>query len=277
MPDERLNASALLDTHQFERSRADVDPPPVIVSVLVGPTTAARACFVSWANAKGLSHHVACIRELEPLTRALRFHRDDAAVVFAPERGEFMPAFTCALALAQAQRRRPLAVLVSSTELVSLLAGAYREHAVGFRQALLLGLAPIEPGSEVLRQKLKGAPTIFYRSSYEQVLHSLMTLHPDVGDIFAVNARVRPVASGKTFEVDFWCEPLRLAVEVDGLQHRSESQRARDYERDETLGRAGVATLRIHAAAVFTDPTATIAQVVAAVAARRREITQHER
>jgi very-short-patch-repair endonuclease len=48
---------------------------------------------------------------------------------------------------------------------------------------------------------------------------------------------------GKYF-VDFYCAPLRLAIEVDGGQHNRDGVRARDQHRTHWLKAKGVTVLR---------------------------------
>jgi very-short-patch-repair endonuclease len=55
------------------------------------------------------------------------------------------------------------------------------------------------------------------------------------------------------YVLDFYCDAVRLAVEVDGEIHAFGSQPARDAARDAWLLRRGVETLRLPARLIFTD------------------------
>ena len=52
---------------------------------------------------------------------------------------------------------------------------------------------------------------------------------------------------------DFYCDALKLAVEVDGGSHGFGDQPARDQRRDDWLLQQGVRTLRISASLVLND------------------------
>ncbi|MDY5212720.1 endonuclease domain-containing protein, partial [Intestinibacter sp.] len=47
-------------------------------------------------------------------------------------------------------------------------------------------------------------------------------------------------------KVDFYLEPCKLVIEIDGLQHESELQLQIDSQRDEYLSKFGVKTIRIN-------------------------------
>ena len=54
--------------------------------------------------------------------------------------------------------------------------------------------------------------------------------------------------------LDFYCEALKLAVEVDGEIHALEDNPEKDRIRDEWLTRQGIRTLRIAARDVLASP-----------------------
>ena len=64
--------------------------------------------------------------------------------------------------------------------------------------------------------------------------------------------------------LDFYCEDLRLAIEVDGQGHGHEVQAARDERRDAWLGRHGIRVLRISARLVLKDMDSALATILAA-------------
>ncbi|HEY3696644.1 endonuclease domain-containing protein [Phenylobacterium sp.] len=53
--------------------------------------------------------------------------------------------------------------------------------------------------------------------------------------------------------LDFYCEALRLAVEVDGASHDFGDRPGRDERRDAWLRAQGVTTLRLSAALILED------------------------
>jgi very-short-patch-repair endonuclease len=65
--------------------------------------------------------------------------------------------------------------------------------------------------------------------------------------------RFRRQAPMGPFILDFYCEEVRLAVEVDGHGHNVGDQPERDERRDEWLARQGVRVLRLPAELVLKD------------------------
>ncbi len=62
--------------------------------------------------------------------------------------------------------------------------------------------------------------------------------------------------------LDFYCDALRLAVEVDGEMHAFDGNPARDRRRDAWLAAQGVRTLRIVARDVLADADAAAASIL---------------
>ena len=65
------------------------------------------------------------------------------------------------------------------------------------------------------------------------------------------------------YVLDFYCEPVRLAVEVDGAMHYVEDRPERDAVRDAFLAQAHIRTLRIPARTVLKDMTAALDTILA--------------
>jgi very-short-patch-repair endonuclease len=65
-----------------------------------------------------------------------------------------------------------------------------------------------------------------------------------------------------TYVVDFFCDELRLVLEVDGGVHLEPEQRARDRERQAIIESLGLRVLRISNASVETDLEGALDQVV---------------
>ena len=55
------------------------------------------------------------------------------------------------------------------------------------------------------------------------------------------------------YVLDFYCEALRLAVEVDGASHGLGDRPQRDERRDAWLRAKGIATLRLSASLILDD------------------------
>ncbi|WP_172272362.1 endonuclease domain-containing protein [Caulobacter sp. RHG1] len=61
--------------------------------------------------------------------------------------------------------------------------------------------------------------------------------------------------------LDFYCAPLRLAVEIDGYDHCIDGRPERDVARDRWLMTQGVRTLRIPAQHVMTSVDGALGQI----------------
>ena len=72
------------------------------------------------------------------------------------------------------------------------------------------------------------------------------------------------------FIVDFYCNPARLAVEVDGPVHLQQAQA--DQERDQALAAAGVQVLRLTNDQVLNDLPSALAAIRQALAVRSDSI-----
>ncbi|WP_430419810.1 endonuclease domain-containing protein [Phenylobacterium sp.] len=70
------------------------------------------------------------------------------------------------------------------------------------------------------------------------------------------------------FVLDFYCDAVRLAVEVDGQQHAMGSARLHDIERDEWLAGRRIRVLRLSASLVLDDMDTALRMVQSAARAR---------
>ncbi|AZS22368.1 MULTISPECIES: endonuclease domain-containing protein [unclassified Caulobacter] len=68
--------------------------------------------------------------------------------------------------------------------------------------------------------------------------------------------------------LDFYCEALRLAVEVDGEWHCFDHRPRRDAERDAWLEDRGISTLRIPAREILASPEAAVGRILEFITAR---------
>ncbi|MBL8770764.1 MAG: endonuclease domain-containing protein [Phenylobacterium sp.] len=69
------------------------------------------------------------------------------------------------------------------------------------------------------------------------------------------------------YVLDFYCDALKLDVEVDGQGHGFGDRPARDARRDAWLRSRGVRTLRLSAATVLRDVDDAVRTILAAAAA----------
>ena len=63
--------------------------------------------------------------------------------------------------------------------------------------------------------------------------------------------------------LDFYCDRVRLAVEVDGGYHHLEERRRQDAARDAWVAHQGVRTLRLPARLVLVDIDAALGLIAA--------------
>ena len=64
--------------------------------------------------------------------------------------------------------------------------------------------------------------------------------------------------------LDFYCDAVRLAVEIDGQGHLHGDQPTRDERRDQWVAAQGVSTLRIAAQDILASPEDVVATIEAA-------------
>lgn len=233
----------------------------------------ARATFAGWAEGRQFAHLVPPSKDVDFLRRLLNARPLNTAVLFVPATTNLKNDLEVARQLASLDRQRPVGLAVDPLQAQRLLLSSDMEASEELRRTFIGGFVPTDPELvKPFEESIERTEVELYRSDHENILHKLMRLTPEIGEIFRVNARFRPFAFGTNFEIDFWCEELSFALEVDGLQHAGETQRKRDLKRDQTLAQKGIKTLRIHASSVITSPTETVRTVAAAVAARRKEL-----
>ncbi len=63
------------------------------------------------------------------------------------------------------------------------------------------------------------------------------------------------------YVLDFYCDSLRLCVEVDGYSHGTGARPVRDEQRDIWLAEQGIRTLRISAELVLEDVDDAVATI----------------
>jgi very-short-patch-repair endonuclease len=75
--------------------------------------------------------------------------------------------------------------------------------------------------------------------------------------------RFRRQAPMGPYVLDFFCEDVRLAVEIDGYSHNMGDQPERDLRRDEWLARRGIRVLRLPAELVLKDMDSALGTIAA--------------
>lgn len=274
MSSEFLKATDVLNAHQLERTRTDI-PAPGIISVLVGPFDSAQTLFGNWLLSIQRRPVIPPLPDHDLITRLIDAQDRPAAALLTPEDERLVAFLSAAKSVAEYRPSIPIGVIVSPPLAKHFLLSAASDKSEDVRRAFLGGYVPIDPETDnALKGTLETAEPELYRSDHENILHKLMRKNADIGDIFKVNHRYRILQAGKSFEIDFWCEDLKFALEVDGKQHIEKSQRLRDEKRDKTLAKRGIQTLRIHASAVITDPTRTVETIAGAIAKRRQELSK---
>jgi very-short-patch-repair endonuclease len=262
-----IEPGAFLDAHQ--RARAGGFR---IVSVIAGPPSLGRALWGRWASASGREQVLVPEVSAES-AQALGTQTLDAAVLFIPERSEFLSAVEAAHCVAEGVPERPLAVISDFAPIETAITDEKGDPAI--QHTIVGGLVPLldQIAARVEQIGPKEPLPAGYRSRHEYVLHTLIQHNREICVCFDANRKIQG-ASRRLYEVDLWCEPLRLVIEVDGAQHFAAKHRQRDERRDADLAQAGIKTQRILASAVMADPTKAVKLVAQTVEARRKELSQ---
>ncbi len=74
------------------------------------------------------------------------------------------------------------------------------------------------------------------------------------------------------FIVDFYCDELRLIVEIEGDIHEKAVNANRDHTRDERLKKLGYRILRLHNSVVISDPDVLIEAICNLATLTRRAL-----
>jgi very-short-patch-repair endonuclease len=121
----------------------------------------------------------------------------------------------------------------------------------------LKGLVPLslEDGRilDVVAARPSTAPLL--RSAFEGILYYLLEARPETKGLFRANVRVRHPDGGGADEVDLVAEALKVAIEIDGGQHKTWDHTRRDELKDARLKHLGYEVLRFEARNVATKPS----------------------
>ncbi|MBJ7532672.1 DUF559 domain-containing protein [Rhodomicrobium vannielii ATCC 17100] len=268
MSNAPIDPEALLAAHQKSR-----DLGVKMVSVIVGPLGESRATFSRWLHRSLPAMKIFVPAEPSQSTLPRVISLSPALVpLFVPKDEQLAEAAGAAMVLARAEPARPVGLVTGFEAAEKVLRDDRADGDV--RQAIFGGLVPLYDNIAGRIKQLDPSPRAPapYRSHHEQLLHMLLMHDVSIKVSFDVNSLVGG-ASFKRYEVDLWCKDLRLAVEIDGMQHvLSPKQKARDKVRDTDLAAAGVKTARILASAVMSDPTLALKMIKQEIAMRTKEI-----
>jgi very-short-patch-repair endonuclease len=240
-----------------------------VISILAGRQGVARGIFGRWAVSRADPVGVAVAPGLdeEAVRRAVDYFPKGAALAFVPARSEFAQAVRLAKILADEDPQRPIAVLVEVEAVVAAIADLLLD--ISLQYAIVGGFIPLN--AEIAEALGWSRVPEGYRSIHDYILHMLIRHNRSIPASFVANRRVAG-RSRQEYEIDLWCERLRLAIEVDGVQHFEPKQQQADERRDADLANAGIRTQRILASAVMADPTKVLSLVRQTVDARFKEI-----
>jgi very-short-patch-repair endonuclease len=259
-----------LNAHQRARERGFR-----VVSVIVGSPSRARAIFHRWARElHGVPDVVTAPAADHAATiRALAYGPPNSALEIVPPKSQFIQGLGTALKISEERPERPIALITQVVPVEEAVVD--KSIDVALQHSLVGGLIPLIPGVAERVERLSGKPDApaGYRSVHEYVLHALIQHDRSIDFCFAANRPV-PAASRKLYEVDLWSEKLRLAIEVDGVQHFATKQKRLDEARDVDLASVGIRTQRILASALMSDPSKALMLVRQTVDSRLREVSR---
>jgi very-short-patch-repair endonuclease len=162
------------------------------------------------------------------------------------------------LAAIEAARGLPgvsVATAVATDALAGLIASA--QTPADLVRQTLQGLVPLsrEDGRivDVVAARPGTAPLL--RSAFEGVLYYLLEARPETRSLFRTNQRLRQVDGNRVDEVDLVAEAAKIAIEIDGVQHKTWEHTHRDEGKDARLRSLGYEVLRFDARDVATRPS----------------------
>jgi very-short-patch-repair endonuclease len=81
-----------------------------------------------------------------------------------------------------------------------------------------------------------------------------------------LGVKFRRQHSVSRYVLDFYCSPLKLAVEVDGSTHEDQNVKLRDRVRQRELEAHGITFVRVTDPQVLSDPTTVLRTIRGAIA-----------
>lgn len=234
-----------------------------MVSIIEGQIGHAMALWGAVARSKGHQIRVVPHSKCEELPGLFDFfHRHDlgvqrsSALLIVPD-AIAVPEITACFDFAANHPSRQLGVVLKHAEISAFLEDP--EVAPLAQQNLLSGLVsiPVATPPQVLKDG-----EVYYRSVYEEILHKLVDASPDIKVQFEPNRR-RQGASGKSYEIDLFCDELNIAIEIDGPQHwQSSHWKKADQKKANDLRENNITIYRVRTDHIVSDPTKVIAYLV---------------
>jgi very-short-patch-repair endonuclease len=199
------------------------------------------------------------------------------SLLFVPAPDTFPESLATAHTMTDLSPSRPIGLIAEPGTVMDYLHSreSTDDSLLTLRRVLIGGLVVLEPHVEDVmnRSVLRENERPLYRSDHEQILHKLIIHDSTIQEAFLSNHRVSAL-NDRRYEIDLWCEALRLAIEVDGVQHvTNKKQQKRDERRDVDLAGVGIIVVRVHAVEVMSDPTRVLAYLRDRIATRRQEMT----
>lgn len=109
------------------------------------------------------------------------------------------------------------------------------------------------------------------RSACERFLYELLQQHPQTAGLFQLAVKPGFAFGGRRAELDLACQPLHIAIEVDGYFHfLSMDNYRRDRRKDFLLQQHGYFVLRFLAEDIVAKPDCVLETVLKAVALKRQ-------
>ncbi len=143
--------------------------------------------------------------------------------------------------------------------------------------SLMEGLVMLRPRESLGESRAAGAHAIEYdaaqfaRSQAELSLFERLERRPHTRGLFRLNRVVTGGEPARAMEIDLLCEPLALAVEVDGYHHfRDAEAYRRDRRKDVRLQELGYLVVRVLASDIEAAPEHVLETIDRAVESRRR-------
>jgi very-short-patch-repair endonuclease len=224
----------------------------------------ARVWLGRWAAARNRSVVVAptCDPEEAISTYAIRVPAFVRSTTYSTGRcfpvlllpGELPTALPCAVALAERERRLPVAIACGVAGIVAHLLDS--SSSIKLVSAALQGLVPVaSTEQQVLKTVAEGRRlTPFLRGACEGLVYYMLEARQETRGRFLSNHRLPSARGGRSYEADIVCVQAKLVIEIDGPEHNHAKQRALDEEKHRDLEGQGYRVRRFSNEDVINDP-----------------------
>lgn len=168
--------------------------------------------------------------------------------------GELSATLPAAVAVANAAPRIPVSIATTIDGVLDKLLAP--ETPSPLVSAALQGLVAIESVEDRILTTVVNARELapLLRSPYEGLVYYMLESRGETRGKFMTNQRVaKPEGSG-SYEVDLLCAEASLVVEIDGDQHDTPQQKARDETKNRDLEALGYRVRRFSTGEVAKEP-----------------------